>query len=149
MYIKAFAEKLVRSHGTRDPVRIIDNLGYILIETPLMSIRGFYQYTHRYHIIYVDNGLSQHEKHWVCAHELGHALLHKRINRIFMDAHTHMVTNRFERDADKFAADLLFDDSDLQDFLECSIVTVAKCLGISCEIAEYRMSSVNPCFKIY
>jgi len=145
MQTKVLASSLARYHGTRDPVRIAKALGYILIDTPLEGVRGYYQYTHRCHIIYVDNGLPRRERCWVCAHELGHALLHKGVNRIFLDTHTNMVTSRFERDADRFAADLLFDDYDLQDFLGYSISTVADCLGISYELAEYRMGSVSLC----
>lgn len=145
METKALASRLARCHGTRDPVRIAKELGYILIDTPLEGVRGYYQYAHRCHIIYVDNGLPGRERRWVYAHELGHSLLHKGLNRIFMDTYTNMVTSRFERDADRFAADLLFDDYDLQDLLACPISTVAGCLGISYELAEYRMNSVNYC----
>lgn len=144
MDTKALATQMARYHGTRDPARIAAALGYILIDTPLEGIRGFYQYVNRCHIIYVDNNLPGRERCWVYAHELGHSLLHKGMNRIFMDTHTYMVTSRYEKEADRFAVDLLFDDYDLQDFLEYSTPTVAECLGISYELAEYRMGSVNP-----
>ena len=45
---------------------------------------------------------------FVCAHELGHYFLHGRFNRIFMDLHTCLEVGRFENEADKFAAQLLF-----------------------------------------
>jgi Zn-dependent peptidase ImmA (M78 family) len=144
MEIKAIASRLVRNHGTRDPFRIAAALGFIIIDTPLDGIRGYYQYIHRCHIIYLNNDLSEQERCWVCAHELGHAFLHKGLNRIFMDKHTHMATNRYEREADRFAADLLYSDEFLQDFVGCSYITVAENLGMSNEVAEYRMSTVYP-----
>ena len=144
MEIKSLAVSLAKKHGTRDPFRLCKALGYIVIFTPLEGIRGFYQHVKRCHIIYIDNQLDEEEAAFVCAHELGHSFLHRGLNRIFMDKHTHMTTSRYEWEADKFAADLLFDDYDLQDLLECSITTVADCLGVDIRLAEYRMSTVQP-----
>lgn len=141
---KALAEKLARVYGTRDPFRIAEALGFIIIETPLEGIRGFYQAVHRCRIIYLDNRLSDGDRRWVCAHELGHALQHRGCNRIFMDTRTHMVTSRYEKEADRFAVDLLFSDEDLREMIELSIDTVARCLGVSYELAAYRMASVSP-----
>ena len=92
----------------------------------------------------IDSALNGRKARFVCAHELGHSLLHKNLNRIFMDVNTNMVTSRYENEADRFAVDLLFDDYDLKDLLECTTSTVAECLDISYELAEYRMGSVNP-----
>ena len=139
---KALAEKLARVYGTRDPFRIAEALDFIIIETPLEGIRGFYQAVHRCRIIYLDNRLSDGDRRWVCAHELGHALQHQGCNRIFMDTRTHMVTSRYEKEADRFAVDLLFSDDDLRDMIELSIDTVAQFLGVSYELAAYRMASV-------
>ena len=44
MDIKRLAESLVKKFGTRDPIRIAEELGYIIIYTPLVGVRGFYQY---------------------------------------------------------------------------------------------------------
>ena len=144
MDIKRLASSLAWKHGTRDPIRLAKYMGYLVIYVPLEGIRGFYQYVKRCHIIYLDEQLDEHEAAFVCAHELGHSLLHRGCNRIFMDRHTHMVTSRYELEADRFAVDLLFDDYDLQDLLDCSITTVADCLGVPLELAEYRINSVEP-----
>lgn len=143
MDIKALASKLAQCQGTRNPFKIAANLGYIIIDTPLEGIRGYYQYLHRCHIIYLDNKLDEGARRWVCAHELGHSLLHKECNRIFMDTRTRMVTSRYEKEADCFAVDLLFGDDDLQELLACPMPTVASCLGVSYDLAEYRMSTVD------
>lgn len=141
MQIKEFASRLAQQHETRDPFKIAAALGFIIIETPLQGIRGYYQCVKRFTIIYIDNSLSVQERHWVCAHEIGHALLHNGLNRIFMDTHTHMVTSRYEIEADHFAVDFLYSDDDLQDLLGCSISTVACCMNVSPELAAYRMGS--------
>lgn len=144
MEIKALASKLARYHGTRDPFRIAAALGFIIIDTQLVGIRGYYQYIHRCHIIYLDSGLSEPERRWVCAHELGHYYLHRGLNRIFMDKHTLMATSKYEMEANRFAADLLFVDCDLQCFLDRPIADAAQMMGVPISLAEYRMGSVEP-----
>lgn len=136
---KRIADALVRKHGTRDPFRIAEALGFEVVWLPLRGIRGFYQYVKRCKLIYIDSGLSDRDARFVCAHELGHAFLHQGYNRIFMDTHTHFVSSRYENEANRFAVDLLFDDADIRDFLEHPVQVAADCMGISMELAEYRL----------
>lgn len=140
---KRIAESLVRKFGTRNPFQIAEDMGIIIVRHPLQGIRGFYQYIKRCKIIYIDSELDEPEARFVCAHELGHALMHRGYNRIFMDTHTYFPSNRFEIEADRFAVDLLFDDDDLHYLREHSIQLAADCMGISIELAEYRMRSVK------
>lgn len=144
MDIKSLAEKLVRKFGTRDPFSIAKKLGYTIIYTPLVGVRGFYQYLKRCHIIYLDPELDEATARFVCAHELGHSLLHRGLNRIFMDTRTLMVSSRYEIEADRFAANLLYDDYDLQNLLDFPVSTAATSMGVSEELAAYRLQSVQP-----
>lgn len=144
MDTKRLANSLARKYGTRDPFRIADALGYTIIYTPLVGVRGFYQFLKRCHIIYLDSALDEETARFVCAHELGHSLLHRGYNRIFMDTRTFVVTSRYETEADRFAADLIYDDYDLQAFLELSLPTAAASLGLSEPLAAYRLGSVQP-----
>lgn len=141
---KRTAMSLVRKFGTRDPFRIAEALGITVVRVPLSGIRGFYHYMKRCKLIYIDTDLSEADARFVCAHELGHVLLHRGYNRIFMDTHTYFAVNKFEVEANRFAVDLLFDDDDLRDFLAQPIQVAADCMGVSTELAEYRMQSVSP-----
>ena len=94
-------------------------------------------------IIYLASHLADQERLWVCEHELGHSILHRGLNRIFMTAHTRMVTSRYELEADKFAVDLLFSDEDLSHFIGESIHTAAACMCVNYELAEYRMNHIQ------
>ena len=141
---KQLAVSLTRRHGTCNPFTICQDLGYIILFKPLGTVRGLYRFVHRCHIIYINDELDEQSAKFVCAHELGHSLLHKGFNRVFMDVHTHMITSRFETEADRFAVDLLFDDCTLQSYLEYPIAKAAEHMGISHELARYRMSTVQP-----
>jgi len=143
MDIKRLASALCKHYKTHDPFKIVDALGYQTVFVPLVDVRGFYQHVKRCHIIYIDDVLEERQARFVCAHELGHTLIHKGMNRIFMDTRTHMATSRYEKEADRFAVDLLFDDRDLHEYLGFSTIDVANHLGISFELAKYRMGSIN------
>lgn len=112
---------LIKKHHTRDPFQIAAERGYIIIRCPLYGIRGFYQYMKRNHIIYLDESLSYEDARFVCAHELGHSIMHRGANRIFMDSRTFMVGSRYEREADLFASCLLVDDNELIDLAYCGL----------------------------
>lgn len=60
-----------------------------------------------------------------------------------MDTRTHMISSRYEKEADRFAIDLLYSDDDLRDLAEQSIDVVANCLNVSCDLAAYRMKSLT------
>ena len=135
---------LVRRHGTRDPFRLARELGCIVIRTPLQGIRGFYQYLHRQRILYVDSALPEAEARLVCAHELGHALLHRGCNRIYLDANTYFPASRQEVEASRFALSLLYDDDSLRLFLEHPVQLAAEHMGVSTDLARYRLSRIPP-----
>lgn len=140
--IKRLAEGLVRRFDTRDPFRIAEALGYTIIYTPLVGVRGFYQYLKRCHIIYLDSNLGEDELRFVCAHELGHSLIHRGLNRIFMDLSTEMVTQKYEKEANIFAADLLFSDEDLEPYLVMGYEHAAAYMGVSYDLATLRMQEL-------
>ena len=52
----------------------------------------------------------------VVAHELGHALLHRKENCAFIKRHTLLLTSGIEREANLFAAQLLIDDALLMEY---------------------------------
>ena len=110
MDIKKIVNSLVKKHKTRNPFEIIKGINVILVPVPLEGVRGFYQYFQRNNIIYIDDSLSEHEQILVCAHELGHMLLHKKANALFMDTYTGFNTTKYEKEADLFAMELLVPD---------------------------------------
>lgn len=139
---RRIAESLVRKYRTRDPFRIAQELGYVVIRAPMKGIRGFYQKLHRRHVIYVSSELSEPEARFVCAHEIGHAQLHRGHNRIFTDTNTYFAVDRPEIEANRFAVDLLYDDEDLRFFLDYPIQLAADFMGVSVELAEYRLKGL-------
>lgn len=145
---KNTAEYLRKRYQTNNPFEIADQLGILVVFVSLEAeTHGLFQRYKKSSIIYINDSLPEQNKKLVCAHELGHAVLHKGLNRVFMDAHTLMVPGKFEKAAWRFAVDLLWTDADLQEYREWTIPQIANYLGIPEELAEYRMLSVIP--KLY
>ena len=144
MSTKTVADGLARKHGTRDPFTIANEMGFIVVFAPLVDMRGFQQMAKRRRLIYINNELDKQQQRLVCAHELAHHLLHRGMNRIFMDQNTYMVAQRFETEANRFAVDLIYSDEELQPYLFRSCERAAAYMGVSNELAEYRMGEVVP-----
>ena len=143
MNIKRLADSLVRKDSTRNPFEIISNLNVIVIFYPLHGVKGFYQYFQRNNIIYIDEALSENEKKFVCAHELGHMFLHKKANAIFMDSRTQLNTTKYEIEADRFAINLLLSDDDIEDNLDFSTAQLSRLFGYTKKLIELRLKDFN------
>lgn len=139
MEIKAMVDKLVRKYKTRDPFEMIKGMNVILVFYPLDGVRGFYQYFQRNNIIYIDETLSEHDKAFVLAHEIGHMILHKKSNAIFMDSRTQFRTSKYENEANKFAIELLISDESLCEYSNCTIKQLSQIYGYHQKLIELRL----------
>lgn len=142
MNTKSLANEIARRHATRDPFCLAENLGFIVIRTPLIGMRGLQQRAKRQTILYVNVDLDEQQQRMVCAHELGHYFMHRGMNRLFMDRGTRMVTNKFEQEANRFAVDFLYEDRDLFECSDWSLPQLSAWMGVAPDLAAYRMSSL-------
>ena len=143
METKALAAKLIKKHGTRDPFRIADELGFIVIRAPLVDMRGFQQKAKRRKFIYINSNLDDRQQCLVCAHELGHHLMHRNMNRIFMDQSTQFVTQKYENEAHLFSLELLYSDEELAEYATHPISCAAAYMGVPAELAARRLSTID------
>ena len=114
--IYEIVENLVKTHETRNPFKLCRELDIILLFVPLVRVNGFYQRYEGQDIIYINESLSDEEKTLVCAHELGHAILHNDMNTISLTTHI-CVDSKYELEANAFAIQLLQDDLNLRNEL--------------------------------
>ena len=138
MCIKRRVSQLVRKYQTRDPFEMIKGMNVILVHYPLEGVRGFYQYFQRNNIIYLDERLTKAEQRFVLAHELGHMFLHKRANAIFMDTRTQFNTDKFEKEADTFAMELLVSDAEIIEHPDLTIGQLARMTGYTEELLKCK-----------
>ena len=109
-YVRAAVAKLALQYGTRCPYELADHMGIEIIEFPFRQIRGLLISWEGRTIIGVRSSLPPHEKRAIIAHEIGHQELHPfSAGHFFIRENTYFVPERFEREADLFAAALLLD----------------------------------------
>lgn len=89
---------------TNDPEDLLGILGVRIESFPMYGIRGLYKWLDGWPTVFVDSGLEYHDRQFVLAHELAHFLLHRGQNRVFLDRRTYLKTDRYEKEADLFAA---------------------------------------------
>lgn len=141
MSIHNSVQSVVKKYHTRNPFDIASEKNAILVYAPLVDVRGFYQYFQRNHIIYIDENLTEHEKRFVCAHELGHLFMHKQANAIFMDTRTCFNTDKPEIEANTFAAELLIPDEIILENHYLTTEQLSRLLGYEKELIELRLKS--------
>ncbi len=133
------AEKLARRFFTRDPFTLARSINRIVIEAPLVGVRGYYQQVKKNHILYVDSRLEGFERQFVCAHELGHSILHPHLNSIFLDSRTQFRKAKYEQEADRFALDLLIPDEQLAEFINMPAQNIAEMFGVNEDLIRQKV----------
>ncbi|MCF6095636.1 ImmA/IrrE family metallo-endopeptidase [Thermovorax subterraneus] len=108
MKIKRIVRSLVKKYKTSDPFELMDALDIIYIKHPLPeNVRGFYFTKLRRKIVVINSIYEKRRQILTAAHKLGHCILHPKMNAIFLELNTFMVTSKYENEAGKFAAELL------------------------------------------
>ncbi len=133
--------KLVRKYKTRDPFQLVQACNIKLLYADLGHVGGFYQYYKRSKLITVNQNLNEQQQREVCAHELGHALLHPKQNKFFLHQSTYQNMNKLEREANLFAVCLLIDENDTREFLQqgATIAQISSVTGVTPSLVEERI----------
>ncbi len=142
-YIRQEVDKLVQRYNTRDVYELIDNLNIILLRVPLhSSINGMYQYFKRNKIIYLNNNLDIIMERHVLAHELGHAILHPKINITYLESNTFYSKEKFEIAANTFAAELLITDSLFNEYKKSTLDEMALIENLPKELINIKLKYI-------
>lgn len=137
MAISRQVKKLLKRFQTRCPFELAKLLRITIEYRELPAhVKGYCMRVLRRKYIILNNNLSVEELNFVCAHELGHLLLHKGFNHFFITQHTLVPIGKIEREANKFAVELLLPDELLEDGK--SIYEVAIMCGIPLEVTHLK-----------
>ena len=66
----------MEQYGTRNPYELADALGIMILYYDLGNMRGCFTYIDGQPVIMLNDKLSERAARIVCAHELGHFVLH-------------------------------------------------------------------------
>ena len=98
--------------------------------------------------MYINNCLSEHEQKIVCAHELGHAILHTKLNILFLESNTHFIKNRYEIEANTFAAELLINNAVLQKYQNLTLDQIAAAENLPIDLLKLKLKIIWVFFKL-
>ena len=135
---------LIRKYDTRNPFELCDELHIRIRYKDLGTVmKAYYFYQSRIKNIVLNNRSGKIVQKILCAHELGHALLHGELAamRGFQELEMFDTTSRTEYEANLFAAELLIDDKELLDLLNDSnnsFFGVAKMLYVPAELLDFK-----------
>ncbi|MEA0563317.1 ImmA/IrrE family metallo-endopeptidase [Lysinibacillus irui] len=143
-WIKKKVEYLFKKYNTRNPFTLANYLNIEIFYWDLPpDIKGFYQYEKRNRFIFINSNLSFEEQLIVCAHELGHAVLHTKLNTPFMRANTLFSINKVEIQANTFAAYLLIPDENLFDsHNQMTLYDIAALYNVPLELVELKFKGL-------
>ncbi|WP_459499870.1 ImmA/IrrE family metallo-endopeptidase [Bacillus sp. C1] len=110
MDIKEYVLKITQKHGTTNPFEIARQKDIYVLYEDLGNTLGFYNTYKRFKFIHINNQIGEITQRFVCAHELGHALLHPKANTPFLRNQTFFSVDRLEIEANTFAVELLLTD---------------------------------------
>jgi Zn-dependent peptidase ImmA (M78 family) len=116
-WIEKEVNRLTEKYKTNCPFEIsgLKNI-HVVYWNLHQEIWGFYKYERRNRFIFINSNLSHDKKRFVCGHELGHALLHTKLNTPFLRRNTLYSIDKIEREANEFAVNLLLYNKNLQDY---------------------------------
>ena len=135
--IKKIVSYYKRKTGTSDPFAIADQLG-ILYQICDLQFEGCYMFLKNHRYIFINQNLPEHEQRLVMAHELGHALLHRKENCYFIRNKTLLLNSKKEIEANKFAMELLLPDSFLEVYRDFTIEQISRMTGYHQKLLELK-----------
>lgn len=137
--IRRIIGMLKKKYDTNDPFEIAHQMKVEYIIGSIGSYSGCYMYLKRHRCIFLNENLTEHELRFVMSHELGHAVLHKYQNCYFIRHRTLLSCEKIEIEANRFALELLIDDSVLEENRHLTIEQLSRLLGYREELLKLRL----------
>ncbi len=134
---KELARQLKSQLGTNDPVHICELYHYHIFKAKLpRNTKGFYTKLYGSISIFVNDKLPPEHFRYICAHELGHALMHEEINVMHKDFQGDC--EQMELEADEFAFWLLMEDKWMASYRlgRISVVQLSEITHMPMEVIE-------------
>ncbi len=145
--IRSLAQGLVRRYGTRDPFRICAGKGItVLHRDDFKRQKGAFTVVEGQPFIFINSRVSEEMQRIVCAHELGHALMHRDMGRgIFLEFELFDTRDRPEYEANAFAAELLLDGEEILSLAEegKDAVQIARSLDTNVDLVLLKAAEMN------
>lgn len=137
-------KRLCRKYDAADPFAIARQMDIGVIFEPLGTVRGYYSHFNRRKLIHINSDLDGDQQLLVCAHELGHSVLHPNANTPFFKAHTLFSVSRMETEANRFMIYLTVSDDELMEYAEYPMSHLANIYDVPMDLIRWRYEQMAP-----
>ena len=137
--IKKLVSYYVKKYNTRNPFELARYLNVQVVSGDMGSRAGCYMFLKNHKCIFLNDNLDENEKMLVMAHELGHAIMHRKENCYFIRNKTFLLTSTNEIEANKFAMELLISDEFLTEHSHYTIEQLSRMTGYHQKLFELRL----------
>lgn len=128
----------VKKFDTRNPYELAKCLNVEVQVGQLGSRAGCYMFLKNHKCIFLNEDLEEKEMLLVMAHELGHAIMHRKENCYFIRNKTLLLTSRIEIEANIFAAELLIPDDIIFEHPGMPAEQIARLAGYNEKIMDFK-----------
>lgn len=128
----------VKKFDTRNPYELAKCLNVEVQVGQLGSRAGCYMFLKNHKCIFFNEDLEEKEMLLVMAHELGHAIMHRKENCYFIRNKTLLLTSRIEIEANTFAAELLIPDDIIFEHPGMPAEQIARLAGYNEKIMDFK-----------
>lgn len=143
--ISGAVERLRKRYGETDPFRLCRALDIILLFRSLGeapdAIKGFFLESKRIRTITINDDLPAVLQKIIAAHELGHAVLHRKSGlHAFHEVGLFDDSTAMERESNLFAAELLLDDEAVLETLNAdnTFFSATAALYVPTELLDFK-----------
>ncbi len=143
---KIRVRNLIRKYNTCNPYKLATllNIEVLVMNLSLDMPKGIFKKVlgTKFIIINSSRVLNEADKDFILAHELGHAIFHSSDRAFFLHDHTFYQRGRFEIEANKFAAELLIDEKEIDEITlnEMTITQISSYFNVPKELVEYKFN---------
>lgn len=141
MDIKRFVNDIAYHHDTRDPFRIAAEYDIHILYEELGKNLGYFSSLFRIKTIRINDHADPFLHPFICAHELGHALLHPHAGTHAFNRNSFIANCKIEKEANQFAVELLFPDELIAGHPEIDIYNLARTFGIPYQLVYLKSIS--------
>ena len=146
-YIQNVANELIKKFDTRDPFQLCQAIGVEVFYADLGSLKGMYKYLKKNRFAVINENLDSFTKTLVCAHELGHDILHQNLARkvCLQEFILYDMKSRPEYEANLFASEILLPDDIILALARegYDIEQISKELCTDINLIALKVSSMN------
>ena len=148
-YISECVNSLISKYRTRDPFILCGELDINVYFKELGdNLKAYYFYHSRIKSVVINSEADEHMQKVLCAHELGHAILHSQAKKLqaFCDNDLYNTRSSTEYEANIFVAELLVDKKELFSLLKerkSTVSGVAKELCVPPEMVDFKLRILN------